>query len=424
MIKMIRRFSVNNFGSFPLGFTFVADSPSDLDLNNRCSMVIGKNNSGKSSFIAAFRLFQNLIIHKDIIDSRLKQYINKDVEAPDLLSFNVVFDLSVEDIDPVVLDYTLSINLRKCVIVEEKLVVQGHLNDTLFITTEKSIRSVLVNGSKQLKFRPSNKTIVEIFLGKEYSAMGTRNFFNSYLNSKDCLFDLELYSALRCLIDACQNIYLLSPNDNVLGSVDPVALTKYFNSMDLGTEMRVVKEPDESQTINRIWENFDNTRSHEEMELLRSGRKIKEFTMMVDRIMYHGTFSDGKLSASHIQMKVDDIWKDVRVCDLSSGIQRLVTLYSMVSDQRIGITFIIDEIDRKLHTNLTLKIIELFLSNKNRCQLIFTTHETELLNSNLIDYDNLWLIDKNEGDGSYLYACPRVLVDSDLKQMYIENKLI
>ena len=422
MIGMIRRFSVNNFGPFPLGFTFIADDSSDS--NNRCSMIIARNNSGKSSFIAAFRLLQNLILQKEAVDSKIKNYINKDAEVPDYLSFNIVLDLNVKDNDPIVLDYTISINLRNFAIIEEKLDVVDHPHSSSYITTEKNIRSVTFNGYKQLKFRPSNQTIIKMLLGDEFSATGTRSYFDSYLKNNDCSFDPYLYSALRSLVDAFQNIYLLSPNENVLGSVNPDALTKYFNSMDLGMELRVVKEPDNSDTIRRIWDAFYQNKSHQEMELLRSGRKIKEFNMMVDRVMYYGSISDGKLKASHIEMKIDDDWRDVRVCDLSSGIQRLVTLYSMISDQRAGITYIIDEIDRKLHTNLTLKIIQMFLSNKNRCQLIFTSHETELLNSDWIDYNNLWIIDKSEGDGSYLYACPRVLVDSDLKQMYIENKLI
>ena len=82
MIGMIRRFSVNNFGPFPLGFTFIADDSSDS--NNRCSMIIARNNSGKSSFIAAFRLLQNLILQKEAVDSKIKNYINKDAEVPGL----------------------------------------------------------------------------------------------------------------------------------------------------------------------------------------------------------------------------------------------------------------------------------------------------------------------------------------------------
>lgn len=53
-------------------------------------------------------------------------------------------------------------------------------------------------------------------------------------------------------------------------------------------------------------------------------------------------------------------------------------------------TVVINELDMRLHTLLVKKLIEMFLDsniNKNNAQLIFSTHDTNLLDSNLLRRD-------------------------------------
>ena len=67
--------------------------------------------------------------------------------------------------------------------------------------------------------------------------------------------------------------------------------------------------------------------------------------------------------------------------------------------------FVIDEIDRSLHSKLTYGIFELFLklTQNNQSQLIATSHEALLLDLNLLRRDEIWFVEKNEGE-SRLYS--------------------
>ena len=63
-----------------------------------------------------------------------------------------------------------------------------------------------------------------------------------------------------------------------------------------------------------------------------------------------------------------------------------------------GGIFVVDEIESSLHALLTLQVIKLFnhkATNPNGAQLLFTTHETHILCSNLLRRDQIWFSEKN-----------------------------
>lgn len=63
---------------------------------------------------------------------------------------------------------------------------------------------------------------------------------------------------------------------------------------------------------------------------------------------------------------------------------------------------IIDELDRSLHPFLVQYIVEIFNDqeiNKNGSQLIFNTHDTNLLDLNIIRRDQIWFVEKNSENG-------------------------
>ena len=78
-------------------------------------------------------------------------------------------------------------------------------------------------------------------------------------------------------------------------------------------------------------------------------------------------------------------------------------LFSLVS----GHPLIIDELDAKLHPLLTIEIIRMFNSketNPDDAQLIFATHDTNLLSSKLFRRDQIWFTEKDEVEATDLYS--------------------
>ena len=69
---------------------------------------------------------------------------------------------------------------------------------------------------------------------------------------------------------------------------------------------------------------------------------------------------------------------------------------------------IVDELDKSLHPFLVQYIVKMFNNpeiNKNGSQLIFNTHDTNLLNLNILRRDQIWFTEKNNETGeSSLYS--------------------
>ena len=72
-----------------------------------------------------------------------------------------------------------------------------------------------------------------------------------------------------------------------------------------------------------------------------------------------------------------------------------------------GELLIIDEINAKLHPTLVCYLIGLFNStehNPNNSQLVFTTHETSILDQDILRRDQVWFCEKDENQATRLYS--------------------
>jgi AAA15 family ATPase/GTPase len=90
----------------------------------------------------------------------------------------------------------------------------------------------------------------------------------------------------------------------------------------------------------------------------------------------------------------------------SEGTKKFIHLLGPWFDTlRNGKILIIDELNSRLHTHLTKNLIELFHKyNKNNAQLIFTSHDTALLDKNCFRRDQIWFTEKDQFGISQLYS--------------------
>lgn len=92
----------------------------------------------------------------------------------------------------------------------------------------------------------------------------------------------------------------------------------------------------------------------------------------------------------------------------SDGTRKLFYMvWPILSALSIGRVVLVDEVDARLHPAITETIIRLFASrdvNKRCGQLIFTTHDTNLLKSSLFRRDQIWFVEKSTKGESQLYS--------------------
>src|SRR5690606_37983935 len=116
----------------------------------------------------------------------------------------------------------------------------------------------------------------------------------------------------------------------------------------------------------------------------------------------------------------------------SDGSRRLIDLlpaFCDVCDVDRSRVYFIDEIDRSLHTLLTRRLVELFLSSCDhecRNQLFFTTHDVLLMDQDMFRKDEMWVTEKSTEGASALYSFSEfsdIRNDKDIRKSYLQGRM-
>jgi AAA15 family ATPase/GTPase len=73
----------------------------------------------------------------------------------------------------------------------------------------------------------------------------------------------------------------------------------------------------------------------------------------------------------------------------------------------------IDELHNQLHPLLQKYIVDLFYNSNTVAQLIYTTHDTTLLDKQYVRRDQIWFTNKNEYGESTLYSLADYKIRND-----------
>lgn len=91
-----------------------------------------------------------------------------------------------------------------------------------------------------------------------------------------------------------------------------------------------------------------------------------------------------------------------------------------------GKTYVIDELDRCLHPSLTYKFVDTFLrvAAEKNIQLIVTTHESRIMDFDLLRRDEIWFVNKNKCGKSNVYSLEEynARFDQKIDKAYLEGR--
>lgn len=189
---------------------------------------------------------------------------------------------------------------------------------------------------------------------------------------------------------------------------------QFFKDIQLGFTNLVIKE----QNVDSKYANMlNNIPESMRMELIDDA-KFEPFT--VHEIRY----DEGKI-VSEQEFPEDEME--------SEGTKKVIKISGPVFDTLLhGKLLVIDELDAKLHPLLTRHIVKLFMDpevNHTGAQLIFDTHDTNLLRIDIFRRDQIWFTEKNEFDSTDLYSLVefkdekgKVRNDRSLEKDYINGR--
>jgi uncharacterized protein len=168
-------------------------------------------------------------------------------------------------------------------------------------------------------------------------------------------------------------------------------LQDFFNKADLGFDS--VKLHTKEFDVNHLPKDMPESIMQE------LSTKLQGKTM-VDAITMHKKYNSEKKEVGTVEFDMDS--------QESAGTNKVFNMSGPVFDVLTdGGVLVVDELDASLHPLLTLAITQLFHSkdkNPNNAQLIFATHDTNLLTYGNFRRDQIYFVEKDKYGASDLYS--------------------
>jgi len=419
---MLVEFKVGNFLSFKgeMTFSMIGHTIKEHDEQHtvldptkknkllKSSVLYGANGSGKSNFLSALRFVRHFILN-----SSNNRQIADEIEIMPFL-----FSKEMEE-EPSSFEITFFIGKRRYRYGFEvdKKQVQAEWLFSLKHTSSKEARLF----TREFQEIDTNKVSFKEGKGLENNTRPNALFLSTVaqLNGKIATQILSYFHSTIRIISGIDD-------DNYIGFTieklqkEPkfkTQLVEFFKSIKIGFEDIEVLEED--SIFDKLL-NLPADMPAEVQEIIQDFQNIKQ---KMDNLQ-NASVEAKSVNIKFLHQKFNDTNEklDFVAVDLglqSKGTQKLFNLFGIwidtIENDKI---LIIDELDARLHTLLTIELIKFFHSKANqKAQLIFASHDTSLLKKEIFRRDQIWFTEKDKQGATDLYS----LVEYAINQTKIRN---
>lgn len=433
---MLISFKISNFLSFDAKIEFLmragtvrdafhhvikGKGRNDVDIL-KSAIIYGSNASGKSNFIKAIEFAKEIIVKglsKTATENKYFRLDNTNIDKPTEFEFEFKYNGKMYA-------YGVVLSLKDRKIKEEWLF-------ELLKTTDKPIfeRKVLENGKS------------DIGLSLKLDAEGNNRFdvykkdikdtqlFLSEINDKD-IDDIENIISFKNAFDWFKkNLVIIYPDTKLRG------LNFVGNDEEMKNAFRYFLEKFKTgvQGVETLEQDIDSelpSKLHEEILNDLNENAVKGVSFHLGK----KTFNFSKNDSGEIKMFKLNTKRPIKnsiemanfeVDEESDGTRRIMDFIpALVGLAKTDKTYLIDEIDRSLHPELTQKILEVFYENTQNIesQLIVTTHESSLLDLSLLRRDEIWFVEKDKNGASQMYSLEQFKPrhDKEVRKSYLQGR--
>lgn len=411
---MLIRFIVSNFMSFKEETEFnmlPAKGNGSRSLSNhikktksgievlKTAAIYGANAAGKSNLIKAIEFLKELITNNNIVHpvSQSQRFRLDDSYKNKPTTFRI--ECSYNDIH---YDYAIEINKGK--ITQEWLyLIQSVKKEKEILLFERKKGVVVFGDFKKLK--KNNLEYIKEFLKNElkdnipvlkllkYRVEGTDLFdevFNSFLLMKIVDPDSKSFDFMQSLSTNIKSREfvekLLSKSNTGIEKikVEEIDVNNFFSYEHSDEKQRLIDELENE--IEQSNENYIPFLVSNNLHILKKVKKKYIVTV---------------LKTKHFSS--DNLFDFNEESDGTNRLFELIPAFEELIDSNDSIYFI-DELERSMHPVLAKQMLRFFSENSNNnSQLIFTTHESHLLDDSLLRRDEIWFTEKKSNGSTDFY---------------------
>lgn len=420
---MLIGFSVSNYKSFnePQSISFVASKITrhKAHISNitnkrkllKSGLIFGANAGGKSNLVKAVFFSREIVLNGvgnvNLSKRHFKLAENKYME-PGVFQYRIMLDQQE-------FSYGIAVSYANHEIVGEWLSEIKSNEEEIYLFN----RGIHQDGSSYAESDILFETKEDRVKLDFYLDGFGENISDAY-RKKTILNDIALrttdkdglFAKIRKVYEWFENMIILFPNSKYGrlndAAADEEKRTLFSNLMSFfDTGIESVETQKEEMDFDKILENMpleDAEKIKADISNKTSDHPImfkmnKQFFVL--RKDESGNIVYNKLLINH--GNPDDLFE---YADESDGTKRLFDLIPLFYKQTRNRVIFIDEIDRSLHTNLTKRFLELFYeyAENYNCQIIATTHDSNLLDLDLLRQDEIWFVERQEDHSSKIFS--------------------
>jgi uncharacterized protein len=350
----------------------------------KSAVLYGANASGKTNLLRAINVFKN-----SIINSSKESQVNEPIGfIPFLLNESTANSPSKFEIEFIANDnkYRYGFEAGLSEVKSEWLFsssMQGNIEKPMFIRLNKD-----------------NDDNIQVFdTMKQGKGLEERTRKNALFLSVCAQFAVDLaMEIIEWFSSKCSSISGINCSQYKSYSVKQMIsgeylseIKKFMHDADLDIQDFNVEQRDLD---------FDDAPDEIKEILKKTLSKSQERPKITDIQSVHNVYDDDFNIVSTTELDFD-IFE-------SSGTKKAFGLSGPIIDTlKTGGVLFIDELDSQLHPIFTKKIVQMFNSkeyNSNNAQLIFATHDSNLLDKDLFRRDQIWFVEKSHGEATKLYS--------------------
>jgi uncharacterized protein len=414
---MLVEFSVGNFRSFkdPVTLSMVAanlksrerslDENTLFKVNDKLSIlssaaIYGPNASGKSNLIAAVYFMRDFVLNS-----------SKETQSQEKIGIDNYKLSTVTENEPSFFEMVF--------ILDDRQYRYGFELDTEKVTAEWLFYVPKSREARLFERDGQNIKVTDAF--KEGKGLESRTRENALFLSVVAQFNGDLATKVLSWFRRMRvNRGVDNPNDisfavsRFADAKNTDAISMLVKAMDLGIdELRAAKE------VLRIPPLEDSDKNNVMASLKPFFESVKGMEFPRIKTVHKKYGPEGELMGTAVFDLQDHE---------SAGTKRLFSLTIPILDAlSTGRVLFVDELDARLHPIMTCNIIEAFNDkdiNEKNAQLVFTTHDTNLLSNKLLRRDQIWFVEKDSFGSSHLYSLAefRIRNDASFERDYIKGK--
>lgn len=383
------------------------------------SAIYGLNAGGKSNFVEAIGISRAMIL-SDLKNLRIYNRFNKNNDNNKDLVSNFEYEIAIDNQYFV---YGFSVILNEYKIVKEYLIdITDTNNDVIIFTRDEH----------------PNESIIDInfdYLNLDFDTINRINVYKNDLQTS-MLFLKTLNSSQKKPLRSTDNKELILETvfnwfKNVLEVISPEEATvdyasldenhldelgKYLNAFDTGVskvKFHSVSEDSIELPVRLREKIFEDVLSS-----TSKGALIRTSSNIFKVLNKNGNIDAQEIRFIHASQNVS-----YSLGEESDGTKRIIDIFSILLNAKPKV-YIVDELDRSLHPNLSYKFVEEFIKKKSTDQLIVTTHEERLLDLNLLRRDQVWFVERNALGNSSLYSLEeyKERFDTNIRKQYLDGR--